>query len=502
MCIHPITIANRTRSYTDYRDKFFFSVPCQKCSSCTLANQSDWFIRSYYHFKEYPYVYIYTLTYNNENLPKFSSKLYPEFIDLPCFNQHHIKSTIDLLRKYLIRHRLCSNKDFTFLVCSEYGKDPNGTRRPHYHCELFFKHKLPFRQLHSLMRQFWADKYGFIYPDVKVKSELRNSKLYRETYPPESAVLALDIEKCSRYCSKYVTKDINFFNQPLVSRFLDKSLDKYTYNTRYNEIKPYLPKHWQSRGFGLAMLEEVKSNPDYYLGGGKLHLLSRSKGKQDSKKIRIPAYILDKIKYNIVRYDNRYFGLGGLYDSDSRTKNKYIRIRVMTEFYRNFVKRNFSNKYNQLTDYVRKGIQILSQDSEALRLANLGNYCWNSSVRDFAKSVSLSSLVNYSLFLRDRQVLSDSDPLHSFIGGVTDFDFSQAYDFFCKIQKPRSNNIWSFAPRRCKVYNSLPEYSLYECLFQALEKLYSWLYSYQSEKLLELQEFYRQMKRYRKGFVV
>lgn len=90
-CLHPKYITNRTLHY-DLFKPLQLKVPCGKCEACKKSNRDDWFIRSVYEWKEHgcSNTFFYTLTYNNEHLPRF--------MDVPCFKKKDIQDFIKRLR--------------------------------------------------------------------------------------------------------------------------------------------------------------------------------------------------------------------------------------------------------------------------------------------------------------------------------------------------------------------------------------------------------------------
>lgn len=296
MCTNPIRIKSNTKYYTPYKDKLYYSVPCGKCDSCRMEKQSEWVIRTMFHVKDYPRVYVYTLTYREDNVPYFNDET--TGTHTMAFSHKDIKDFIDNIRKYMIRRKQITNHEFNYIIASEYGegkhspKDKPSTHRPHYHIILFFKEtaKVTFRQLHTLLRQFWAVPHGFIYPDIKEKECLSKKKWWL-SFPDEKECLMKDANGTAKYISKYITKDINFYKKEEITKYLDeriKKTDKEEWQRRVWKIKRYLPKHWQSKGLGMSLKREVEKRKEYYINGGSWI------DPKDLKKYRIPKYIINK----------------------------------------------------------------------------------------------------------------------------------------------------------------------------------------------------------------
>ena len=147
-CLHPKYITNRTLHY-DLFQPLKLKVPCGKCENCKRNNRDDWYIRSVFEWKEHgcSNTYFYTLTYNNEHLPRFCG--------VPCFR----KKDIQLFFKRL-RGRLKSyNISCKYLVTCEYGELRN---RSHYHMLLFLDRECNPFWLYKFIRDSWNN--GFVMP--------------------------------------------------------------------------------------------------------------------------------------------------------------------------------------------------------------------------------------------------------------------------------------------------------------------------------------------------
>lgn len=181
-------------------------------------------------------VYFITLTYNDNDLPTHTLS---NGETITCFNKTHIHNFIKYLRTYLARSHL-RHTDIKYLICSEYS-DKN-TKRPHYHGLLFFPYHIPCVGQNSLftriMKRCW--QHGFI-----VCSQFG---------------WQITSAKGIRYATKYVCKDIGYYKEN-ISQYLNV-LDKEERLKRKSELSPYLPRHWQSVGFGSPFLDVIKSSGD------------------------------------------------------------------------------------------------------------------------------------------------------------------------------------------------------------------------------------------------
>ena len=122
MCLSPRYITNRSLHW-DLFQPLKLQVPCGKCEECKRSNRSDWFVRSYYEWqKSQNSTFFYTLTYNNDNLPKFAG--------IACFRKKDLQDFLKRLRFRLDKY----NVKLKYLITCEYGELRN---RSHYHA-LFF----------------------------------------------------------------------------------------------------------------------------------------------------------------------------------------------------------------------------------------------------------------------------------------------------------------------------------------------------------------------------
>ena len=72
MCLQPKYITNRCLHYDLYKP-LKIQVPCGKCEECKNTIRNEWFTRCYYEWRRHQEsTFFYTLTYNNENLPKWN----------------------------------------------------------------------------------------------------------------------------------------------------------------------------------------------------------------------------------------------------------------------------------------------------------------------------------------------------------------------------------------------------------------------------------------------
>ena len=213
-CLHPKYITNRTLHY-DLFKPLKIAVPCGKCEACKRANRSDWFIRAVYEWKEHgcSNTFFYTLTYNNEHLPRFCG--------VPCFRKKDIQDFMKLLRVRLDKLDIKCK----FLCTCEYGELRN---RSHYHILIYLSKECNPYWLYRFIRDSW--KNGFVMPGANVG--LVNSYAGIQ------------------YVTKYVTKDFSHMDV-ILPRFAPAIFK------RYYKLYNYL----NARNYRQPQVS-IKMNPD------------------------------------------------------------------------------------------------------------------------------------------------------------------------------------------------------------------------------------------------
>lgn len=178
MCYRPLHIKNNCSHYDSYTMPLYFSCPCGKCEDCKRARQSEWFIRSFYEWERVKHIggcgFFYTLTFNDENLPKYKG--------IKCFDRNQIQLFCKRLKENLKRR---FGIDISYLLSCEYG---TLYQRPHYHALFFITRALMPWTFYNLVESAW--QYGFVY--CGTDGGLLSSP---------SGIL---------YVTKYITKDFSF----------------------------------------------------------------------------------------------------------------------------------------------------------------------------------------------------------------------------------------------------------------------------------------------------
>lgn len=273
MCVSPITLTRKVagRMYSQ-------TVPCGKCVECKRAQQNEYVFKCVESAKQYGNVWFITLTYNNDNVPiTFDEdgeidESTGEFMDeILTLRREDIKLWKKRVKK-AYEKKYGKRLDLHYLIAGEYGPK---THRPHYHCMFFGLSK----EAAHMLEVDWNKHYGFTY----------------FKYIPSLPVNGVDnVERTSRYCSKYCIK-------------LEELEDE---NVKSGKVEK--PRKMTSKGLGIN-LKQFSNMKRYYLAQDMydynpdtLHKdLNKEQVRQivnEVKKRRklnpIPAYFRKKIYYN------------------------------------------------------------------------------------------------------------------------------------------------------------------------------------------------------------
>lgn len=189
MCLNPKTIKSKNPASENYIGKLYYDdgngnavniVPCGKCIECKNLYIESWSIR----WKEEILnavensSYMLTLTYSDENLPKYiidketgESKGY---VENGVLQYSDVAGFVKRLRSRQARY--CKkigidNPKISYHYCGEYGT--KGTRRPHYHI-LLVNVILPIDGItnfkNNTFKDIWKNGHVHIGTDVNEKS--------------------------------------------------------------------------------------------------------------------------------------------------------------------------------------------------------------------------------------------------------------------------------------------------------------------------------------------
>lgn len=229
MCYRPLHIFNPKLSPT-FRDRVYIDVPCGHCEECKKRQRSDWFVRSFFQWKENNDVFhgvtLYvTLTYNNTWIPRLPNHE-------PCFSKSNVQKFLKRFRITMQRQFAMDFKNIKYFITSEYGEQG----RPHHHGLIFIPRPCSFSDIYrikNIIRNTWS--YGFV-------------NFGRKLVGVHTAGVVQSPAALSYVC-KYISKDM-YFNNDVDSDFRPFHLQ----SQHYGE---YMINHFGLRSgstFALATL--------------------------------------------------------------------------------------------------------------------------------------------------------------------------------------------------------------------------------------------------------
>ena len=243
MCTSPLHLV---------RPQFGFNldVPCNECLECRSASEDSWLFRLGVDLKDlydhHGFAVFLTFTYNENSLPHTSFGFNDSVV--PCFSADHVSSFLNKVKVFMSRSY--GKGSYRYFWCSEYGKF---TKRPHYHVLFLLNRQVDYFQFCETCRKYWT--HGFMFPRCK-------NGVYVDNFGKRTTPLLHHVQNACAYACKYITKDLDYCELPLVKRYLAvrKSLPAEV-RSQFNK---YLPKHWQSKSIGSSFFNEV-DKPDKLL---------------------------------------------------------------------------------------------------------------------------------------------------------------------------------------------------------------------------------------------
>lgn len=294
MCFNPIHLklkgTNSPNRLSDdgeissCHDAYGVDVPCGHCEQCLNSKKDGYLLRCLSEFDRSANVFFITLTYNNKNLPfikQYSSPVFDEdgsFLVPPkCYKRSvwdktHVQKFFKSLNESCIyyygtqvlgiqrlkvingRRRITDEwKDFLskierplkyLLVCErgknniyldDSGKHRRGSRRPHYHVQLFSRYsEIPASFILDKIKEFWT--YGYSYNILLESNDKKKVNKYSR-----------DLVQSTMYVCKYVVKDLQDVSHKLL------------YNDHDTQLR-HAPFLLTSYGLGDNMLENYSED--------------------------------------------------------------------------------------------------------------------------------------------------------------------------------------------------------------------------------------------------
>ncbi|QRV61779.1 replication initiator protein [Microvirus sp.] len=284
MCTNPLKILNPIKYPSDRAKQYgylnkFITVPCGKCEECRSKRHEEIGSLAYAEQRVSDLTMFYTLTYRDEMLPvyncithKFSrgngNPLKSDYKkgNIPCFSREDIqrfyKNVRIRLERYFSAHHL-TVPSIKYMNCCEYGKSGTGSHRSHYHGLIYF------RWLDGSFSRLSSDYQNIIKNTIiaTVESswclERRQRRTRSGRFTSQSVSVSLGVVSASSsrgywcsgyrasfYAAKYSTKDVDFFEQPLLMDWLKRI------PSLLSDMADYLPKFTHSKNFGDDLLND------------------------------------------------------------------------------------------------------------------------------------------------------------------------------------------------------------------------------------------------------
>ena len=329
MCTRPLRLESHSVYFDKRVSQYFHEVPCGVCEECREAQKNEWCTRLQFEISHYAKiggkVIFLTFTYNEMCIPTLELLDEDCVESVKCFNGDDILKFLDMLNSK-VQYQY-GKKKYKYFICSEYGKY---TRRPHYHGCFFLHPDIDYKDFTELCRELWTKGYTFPKYDKRRKMYVDNegcsSSPLLKGFIKDSGI---SLEAGARYVSKYVTKDMSYYE-------LNPVLMKFYNNKSWRKAnRKYLPKHWQSKGIGYSIFENIDlskyEDVVELIDKGVRNPLTIS--EKNNNRISLPQYVINKLLYYNVKSDRI-----------SETTGKPLYDRKRTDFGMRYLPVEFERK--------------------------------------------------------------------------------------------------------------------------------------------------------------
>ena len=272
MCTNPLHLQRPNLGFS-------FDVPCNSCLECQSASQDSWLFRLSCDldalYKRKGFGVFLTFTYNDVCLPHSDFGL--RGATQSCFNSDDTSRFLNKIKVYM--NRTYGNGAYRYFVCSEYGKF---TKRPHLHALFMLEKNVDYYNFCEKCRQYW--NYGFMFPR-------QYNGVYYDNNMCRTTPLLHTPQKCCKYVIKYITKDMFFYDLPLIQKYLEVRKDlPSNIRSHYNK---FLPHHFQSKGIGSSFFSSCDT-PDKLLKCVTDGVVNPS----TLKVVQLPRYFVEHFAFN------------------------------------------------------------------------------------------------------------------------------------------------------------------------------------------------------------
>ena len=400
MCLSPIHIPNKSSYIVDGISYSGYDVPCGHCLECQQQKRNEWQTRISFElaslYARHGRAVFLTFTYSDKCLPTCTLDFGSDGQEVvSCFNHRDVLAFLNRLKVEV--HKRFGADSYKYFFTSEYGTN---TKRPHYHAIFFLQPFVDWHKFVEICRSKWS--YGYMFPKY---DKYRNMYVDNDNQPLTSGKPCISsLGGCAKYVSKYVTKDLSFYELPSISQYLSVKGNKH-------RIKLYLPKHWQSNRLGWSAIDDINLFDDVevkqVISCGLLNPLTL-------KRVPLPSYVINKLMYHSVKSDRI-----------SSTSGKPLYDRYFTKFgllYQRFIFEQRLYKTACKMSQVLQDLSNIDVDTKPLKAFSL------SQIRDY------NTFLPHAFYRSVYKYLPSSaidTLLHANGGDISAiFDADQAFNFW------------------------------------------------------------------------
>lgn len=338
MCLQPLHIKNNSSYHVEGISYTGYDVPCGHCLECQQEKRNEWQTRISFELASlyacHGRAVFLTFTYDNEHLPHFELDFGVQGKEvISCFSHADVLAFLNRLK--VEAHKRFGPHAYKYFFTSEYGTN---TKRPHYHAIFFLQPFVNWQTFVEMCRAKWS--YGYMFPKYNKYMSCYVDNDNRPLCDGKPCISSLG--GCAKYVSKYVTKDLSFYELPSLSQYLSKKGNK-------DLIKRSLPKHWQSNCLGWSAIDDINLFDDSavkdVISNGLLNPLT-------FVRVPLPSYVVNKLMFKNVKSTRI-----------SPTSGKPLYDRYFTEFgmqYQFFI---FQNRVMKTAAKMSEVLQLHSSDT-------------------------------------------------------------------------------------------------------------------------------------------
>ena len=470
MCTHPVSIRSpkyKANTFLFGIDKECLLVPCGHCEECQRKKRDDLTFRLYYEYlstvSDGGFSLSTTLTYSERYVPKFGGFRF--------FCRRDVTNFIKRLRKYLTKLRYPHEGRLSYVITSEFGCL---TFRPHYHVFFGVHFKIDVNIFYNLVRRAWQRKelgdfqsIGFVdnrdVQELVINSVAGCRYVSKYVCKGSSAVDALFKQGDSNllayvrnFCNENSAEfDLNYLKPWQLSRIY-KLYQEYNPYCRDYQLMPFVA---MSHGVGLDFLNNVD-----YLDLLDVCSIQDSKSLNNFKDYSIPMYFIRKVFY---RYD------------------KISKRFILNELGKDYFKKQRHNEIQSLQDFFVTSSKVLNEvvfDISKGVYSDIQSLCSN-----YIGSRSLNHFIKYVVFFKGRHIHPTMRMLYDKFDDLNIDDAAQQQEDilissylsdsqqFVFVDDLKRNSLY-LVEDKCKtaylpMYNSLPEFELYDVLYDYLNRI-------------------------------